>query len=275
MEAILRGSADTRELPLYRAGEHSYDVRAFGHDEVLDRETVWGDHAHPTHELIWHESGAGVVKVGRRLWTVAGTVALWIPAGLVHSGRAHARSRQRTVHFAVDTPPLGKGPVAVELTPLLALLVDRLAQDGLAEESRELTERLILDVIRPSSRGLVLDVPTSPLIEPIVEALRDDPSDQTTFLDVSHQVEVLDLLTDLNETSGITVIMVLHDLNLAARYCDQVVMIADGGVEAVGAPSEIFTEERVSRVFGLRSRIIDDPVSGTPLVLPIGRHRVL
>ncbi|WP_420098759.1 ABC transporter ATP-binding protein [Corynebacterium sp.] len=101
--------------------------------------------------------------------------------------------------------------------------------------------------------------------------LLDEP---TTFLDVSHQVEVLDLLTDLNETSGITIVMVLHDLNLAARYCDQVVMIADGGVEAVGAPAEIFTEERVSTVFGLRSRIIEDPVSGTPLVLPIGRHRV-
>jgi iron complex transport system ATP-binding protein len=102
--------------------------------------------------------------------------------------------------------------------------------------------------------------------------LLDEP---TTFLDVSHQVEVLDLLTDLNESSGITIAMVLHDLNLAARYCDQVVMIADGGVEAMGVPSEVFTEERVKKVFGLNSRIIDDPVSGTPLVLPIGRHRVL
>ncbi|MDN5581375.1 MAG: ABC transporter ATP-binding protein [Corynebacterium sp.] len=102
--------------------------------------------------------------------------------------------------------------------------------------------------------------------------LLDEP---TTFLDMAHQVEVLDLLTDLNEASGITIVMVLHDLNLAARYCDQVVMIADGGVEAVGAPAEIFTEARVEKVFGLHSRIIDDPVSGTPLVLPIGRHRVL
>lgn len=102
--------------------------------------------------------------------------------------------------------------------------------------------------------------------------LLDEP---TTFLDVSHQVEVLDLLTDLNESSGITIVMVLHDLNLAARYCDQIVMIADGVVEAVGVPSEVFTEERVEKVFGLTSRIITDPVSGTPLVLPIGRHRVL
>lgn len=102
--------------------------------------------------------------------------------------------------------------------------------------------------------------------------LLDEP---TTYLDVAHQVEVLDLLTDLNENSGITIVMVLHDLNLAARYCDEIVMIADGQVEAVGEPGEVFTEERVERVFGLTSRIITDPVSGTPLVLPIGRHRVL
>lgn len=101
--------------------------------------------------------------------------------------------------------------------------------------------------------------------------LLDEP---TTYLDVAHQVEVLDLLTDLNKDNGITIVMVLHDLNLAARYCDQIVMIADGGLEAVGAPDEVFTRERVKKVFGLDSRIIDDPVSGTPLVLPIGRHRV-
>lgn len=102
--------------------------------------------------------------------------------------------------------------------------------------------------------------------------LLDEP---TTFLDVAHQVEVLDLLTDLSHARGTTIVMVLHDLNLAARYCDRIVMIADGGVEAQGEPAEVFTEDRVSRVFGLNSRIIPDPVSGTPLVLPIGRHRVL
>jgi iron complex transport system ATP-binding protein len=102
--------------------------------------------------------------------------------------------------------------------------------------------------------------------------LLDEP---TTYLDAAHQVEVLDLLTDLNADSGITIVMVLHDLNLAARYCDKVVMIADGEVEAQGEPGEVFTEDRVEKVFGLNSRIIPDPVSGTPLVLPIGRHRVL
>src|SRR5699024_8765592 len=100
--------------------------------------------------------------------------------------------------------------------------------------------------------------------------LLDEP---TTFLDVNHQVEVLDLLADLNRERGITLVMVLHDLNLAARYSDRLVMIAGGAVAASGDPSEVLTEQRVREVFGLDSRIIIDPVSGTPLMLPIGRHR--
>lgn len=101
--------------------------------------------------------------------------------------------------------------------------------------------------------------------------LLDEP---TTFLDVSHQVEVLDLLTDLNHTRGTTIVMVLHDLNLAARYADHLVALADGKVHAVGTPSFVLTEDTVRAVFGLDSRIITDPVSGSPLMLPIGRHRM-
>ncbi len=97
----------------------------------------------------------------------------------------------------------------------------------------------------------------------------DEP---TTFLDASHQVEVLDLLTDLNHERGTTVVMVLHDLNLAARYADHIVALADGRLHAAGPPHEVLTEESVRAVFGLNSRIIEDPVSGRPLMLPIGRH---
>ncbi len=99
--------------------------------------------------------------------------------------------------------------------------------------------------------------------------LLDEP---TTFLDVSHQVEVLDLLVDLNRERGTTIVMVLHDLNLAARYADHLVAMADGGIHAAGAPEEVLTAEVVRAVFGLESRIIADPVSGAPLMLPIGRH---
>jgi iron complex transport system ATP-binding protein len=101
--------------------------------------------------------------------------------------------------------------------------------------------------------------------------LLDEP---TTFLDISHQVEVLDLLTDLNHSRGTTIVMVLHDLNLAARYADYLVAMAEGRVHVFGTPEEVLTQEHVRQVFGLRSRIIIDPTSGRPLMLPIGRHRL-
>ncbi|BAG23447.1 MULTISPECIES: ABC transporter ATP-binding protein [Streptomyces] len=102
--------------------------------------------------------------------------------------------------------------------------------------------------------------------------LLDEP---TTFLDASHQIEVLDLLTDLNRSRGTTIVMVLHDLNLAARYADHLIALASGGLHASGTPAEVLTEETVRAVFDLDSRIIEDPVSGRPLMLPIGRHHVL
>ncbi|WP_438753885.1 ABC transporter ATP-binding protein [Pararhizobium sp. O133] len=101
--------------------------------------------------------------------------------------------------------------------------------------------------------------------------LLDEP---TTFLDINHQIEVLDLLVDLNGTRGTTVVMVLHDLNLAARYADHLVALADGRVHMSGAPEEVLTEETVRYVFGLDSRVIKDPTSGRPIMLPIGRHRM-
>ncbi|WP_454296352.1 ABC transporter ATP-binding protein [Salana multivorans] len=101
--------------------------------------------------------------------------------------------------------------------------------------------------------------------------LLDEP---TTFLDVTHQVEVLDLLTDLNREYGTTIVMVLHDLNLAARYADHLVALRNGAVHAEGDPSEVLTSETVREVFGLESVVIPDPTCGRPLVLPLGRHHV-
>lgn len=99
--------------------------------------------------------------------------------------------------------------------------------------------------------------------------LLDEP---TTYLDLAHQVEVLDLVTDLNRKRGTTVAIVLHDLNLAARYADHVIAMKAGGIVALGAPGKVVTEKLVLDVFGLESRVIPDPVSGTPLIIPIGRH---
>lgn len=99
--------------------------------------------------------------------------------------------------------------------------------------------------------------------------LLDEP---TTFLDITHQIELMELFTDLHEV-GHTLVAVLHDLNQAARYATHLIAMKDGAVVAEGAPSEIVTAELVKEVFGLRCLVVPDPVAGTPSVVPLGRDR--
>ena len=96
--------------------------------------------------------------------------------------------------------------------------------------------------------------------------------DSTTYLDLTHQVEVLDLITDLNRQRGTTVAIVLHDLNLAARYADHIIAMKGGRIVAEGTARTVVTEDMVRDVFGLESRVLPDPVSGAPLIIPLGRH---
>ncbi len=98
--------------------------------------------------------------------------------------------------------------------------------------------------------------------------LLDEP---TTFLDLAHQVEVLDLLYELNQTEGRTIVMVLHDLNQACRYADYLVAVREGQVWAEGVPAQVMTEAIVREVFGLECRIVTDPVAGSPMCVPLGR----
>ncbi|WP_432003823.1 ABC transporter ATP-binding protein [Streptomyces sioyaensis] len=101
--------------------------------------------------------------------------------------------------------------------------------------------------------------------------LLDEP---TTYLDIQHQIEVLDLCAELHEEQGRTLVAVLHDLNHAARYATHLIAMKEGAVVAEGAPGDIVTAELVERVFGLGCQIIEDPETGTPLVVPAARrHR--
>ncbi|MFJ9029154.1 ABC transporter ATP-binding protein [Streptomyces sp. NPDC102274] len=100
--------------------------------------------------------------------------------------------------------------------------------------------------------------------------LLDEP---TTFLDIAHQVEVLDLVRRLNHDQGRTVVIVLHDLNQAARYADHLVAMKAGRIVAEGRPGEVVTAELVREVFGLESVVVPDPVTGSPLVVPSAPYR--
>ena len=95
--------------------------------------------------------------------------------------------------------------------------------------------------------------------------LLDEP---TTYLDLAHQVDVLELFRELNSELGTTIIAVLHDLNQACRYGDEVIAMHEGAILAHGVPEEVVTAEMVEKVFGLPVQVISDPLTGTPLVLP-------
>ncbi|WP_205696743.1 ABC transporter ATP-binding protein [Conexibacter sp. SYSU D00693] len=99
--------------------------------------------------------------------------------------------------------------------------------------------------------------------------LLDEP---TTFLDLAHQIDVLDLLHDLVARHGRTVVMVLHDLNQACRYADHLVALREGRVHVAGAPRDVVDETFVREVLGLPAQVVEDPVTGTPLCLPLGRR---
>ncbi|TQJ03409.1 iron complex transport system ATP-binding protein [Amycolatopsis cihanbeyliensis] len=99
--------------------------------------------------------------------------------------------------------------------------------------------------------------------------LLDEP---ITYLDLAHQVDVLDLVHRLHVERGTTVVLVLHDLNLAARYADTLVAMRDGRIVARGTPGEVLSERLLAEVFGLEAKVLPDPVAGTPLVVPISAH---
>jgi iron complex transport system ATP-binding protein len=98
--------------------------------------------------------------------------------------------------------------------------------------------------------------------------LLDEP---TTFLDIAHQMEVLDLLMTLNQRDGRTIAVVLHDLNQACRYADHLVAMKKGKIIAEGAPADVVTPELVRAVFEIDCDVISCPLSGMPLVVPASR----
>ncbi|WP_258068080.1 AraC family transcriptional regulator [Pseudoclavibacter sp. RFBB5] len=173
---------DRRSLPVFEAGSIDVPYVIDGMDEAISRNTFWEEHSHPTHELIWNTRGASSLTVGSRTWTITPTVGLWIPAGVRHTAWTPAGTWYRTAMFSVQsTAPIADGPVAVDVTDLLRLLLDRLAEPSLEGSSRATTEAMVLDVLAPSPHELLLRIPDSELLAPIVEAVRADVRDAGTL----------------------------------------------------------------------------------------------
>ncbi|MGO1183137.1 MAG: AraC family transcriptional regulator [Micrococcaceae bacterium] len=178
MTPLRTRSAEVRSLPIYEAGsvETPYVIR--GMVEEVHRDTHWEPHAHPAHELAWNVWGASTMRIGSRSWTITPGHGLWIPAGVVHQAHAPAGTRYCAAMFGLRASAgLPEEPTAVEITPLLALLLARLGEPELSERSRDVTESMVLDVLVPSMTELMLTVPQSTVLEPMVERILGDPAD--------------------------------------------------------------------------------------------------
>lgn len=117
-----------------------------------------------------------------------------------------------------------------------------------------------------SSGGRQCAVIASALVRNPDVLLLDEP---TNSLDYSHQLQVINLLSSLKRERGMTIVAVIHDLNLAARFADQVVIMRDGKVLAQGAPKDVINPTNLANAFNILARVIEDPVGKTPMVVPI------
>ncbi|MBZ6138425.1 ABC transporter ATP-binding protein [Streptomyces olivaceus] len=143
---------------------------------------------------------------------------------------------------------------------------ERVVQESMARTGiSELAERYV-DELSGGQRQRVWIAMALAQQTPLL--LLDEP---TTYLDIQHQIDVLDLCAELHEEQGRTLVAVLHDLNHAARYATHLIALREGRIIAEGAPKDIVTADLVERVFGLRCQVIDDPETGTPLVVPAAR----
>jgi len=218
--------AETRSLPVYEAGAIEVPFVIAGMYEIISRDTQWEEHSHPTHELLWSAKGSSSATVGSRVWTITPTLGLWIPAGVLHSGWTPAGTALSSMHFSIHAvPSISAEPVAVEVSPLLRLLLDRLNTDDLDEVSRSTTETMVLDVLTPASHQLLLRVPESALLAPIVATVQADPADETQLGEWAQRLGVsartitraFDSETGVGFTRWVVTARVQHAITLMAQ----------------------------------------------------------
>ncbi len=158
-------------------------------------------------------------------------------------------SRGRHPHQSLFTPQTAADTAAVEAALAATGVSDLADRDAASLSGGQLQRAWIALVLAQQTPVVLLDEPT-------------------TFLDLSHQLDVLRLVRSMNRERGTTMVMVLHDLSLAARFSDRLVVLAAGRVVADGAPWEVLTPDVLSTAFDLDAMVIPDPATGTPLIVP-------
>lgn len=213
--------------------------------------------------------------LARTLRPAAGTVLL--DGRDIHSVRS--REVARTLGLL---PQSSVAPEGITVADLVAR--GRYPHQGLLRQWSTEDERVVTEAMAATGVGELAGRPVDELSGGqrqrvwIAMALAQQTSlllldEPTTYLDVAHQIEVLDLCARLHEEQGRTLVAVLHDLHHAARYATHLIAMRDGRVVAQGDPREVVTAALVEEVFGLPCRIVEDPETGTPLVVPRARRR--
>lgn len=180
---------------------------------------------------------------------------------------------------------LPQGPVAPEgLTILQLVKQGRYPYQSWLSQWSEEDERKVMDALKATNLTDLAERPVDSLsggqrqrawiamtlAQGTEMILLDEP---TTYLDLAQQVEILDLLFELNEKEQRTIVMVLHDLNLACRYAHHIVAVNDRTIYAQGKPEDIITEQLVRDVFNMECQISHDPLYGSPMCIPYGKGR--
>ncbi|MDV2686196.1 ABC transporter ATP-binding protein [Alkalihalophilus lindianensis] len=195
--------------------------------------------------------------------------------------------KQSTKDIAKQLAILPQGPEAPEgLTVMQLVKQGRFPYQGLFSQWSEKDEEKVQYALKATHLTEFADRPVDSLSGGqrqrawIAMTLAQDTDiilldEPTTYLDMTHQIEILDLLFELNETQNRTIVMVLHDLNLACRYAHHIIAIQDQGIYAQGRPEEVISCELVREVFKMECQVTADPLFGTPLCIPHGRGRCI
>ncbi|OKK13446.1 AraC family transcriptional regulator [Streptomyces sp. CB02400] len=230
--------------------------------------TEWAPHAHASHELVWVRGGTLTSRVADRVFTVSEGYGLWMPAGVVHGGRATAGAEFHDAFFAPDRTPFVFGePKAIAMTPLLASLLTHLARTDLDAAARARAESVVFDVLQPAERQFALQLPGDARIDAIAEALLDDPADPRSLEEWARWLGISDrtITRAFRHTTGLSfaqwrqVLRVHRALTLLSEGFDVTTVSETLGY---AQPSSFIAAFR--RVMGTTPGAFFDTADGTP-----------